>query len=257
MFNDEDYGFLAGGLGDLDDDGKVDFLEYLNEEDDYQRIMGNEDDDDYSVLEDDDLDDDSDDEYDSEDYSDFNDEIIEDESYDEALHLPDDEDIRTLSLTIGSETSLDSDKKPTDCVLDTDKEKDTICIAEAVTTDDSTSLKNENKALKAKIAQLEYKIITLNRNIEHLKAELATKPKAKKWDGKYYRYCKVIMDEFPAGFWYRTDDITIKKGDYVFVPFGYTNEELMAKVILVEEFRSDDLPFPLERTKFILEKCDA
>ena len=40
MFNDdEDYGFLTGDLGDLDGDGDVDFTEYINEEDDYQRIM--------------------------------------------------------------------------------------------------------------------------------------------------------------------------------------------------------------------------
>lgn len=52
MFNDdEDYGFLTGGLGDLDGDGDVDFVEYMNEEDDFQRIMG--DDDDFSVLDDD------------------------------------------------------------------------------------------------------------------------------------------------------------------------------------------------------------
>ena len=57
MFNDdEDYGFLTGGLGDLDGDGRVDFVEYSLEEDDYRRIMGNKDDDDYSVLGDDDED---------------------------------------------------------------------------------------------------------------------------------------------------------------------------------------------------------
>lgn len=40
MFNDdEDYGFLTGGLGDLDGDGDVDFTEYMNEEDNYQRIF--------------------------------------------------------------------------------------------------------------------------------------------------------------------------------------------------------------------------
>ncbi|MBQ0083537.1 MAG: hypothetical protein KBS52_02075, partial [Clostridiales bacterium] len=44
MFNDEDYGFLTGGLGDLDGDGDVDFGEYLNEEDDFERIMGTHDD---------------------------------------------------------------------------------------------------------------------------------------------------------------------------------------------------------------------
>ena len=56
MFNDEeDYGFLTGGLGDLDGDGDVDFTEYMNEEDDYQRIMGNKDnDDDFSISDDDD-----------------------------------------------------------------------------------------------------------------------------------------------------------------------------------------------------------
>lgn len=54
MFNDnEDYSFLTGGLGDLDGDGRVDFVEYMNEEDDYQRIMHRDDDDDYSVLDDD------------------------------------------------------------------------------------------------------------------------------------------------------------------------------------------------------------
>ena len=56
MFNDdEDYGFLTGGLGDLDGDGRVDFVEYMNEEDDYQRIMHSDDDDDYSVLDDEDI----------------------------------------------------------------------------------------------------------------------------------------------------------------------------------------------------------
>lgn len=31
MFNDdEDYGFLTGGLGDLNGDGDVDFVEYAN-----------------------------------------------------------------------------------------------------------------------------------------------------------------------------------------------------------------------------------
>lgn len=39
MFDDEDFGFLTGGLGDLDGDGDVDFAEYMNEEDDFQRIM--------------------------------------------------------------------------------------------------------------------------------------------------------------------------------------------------------------------------
>lgn len=54
MFDDEDFSFLTGGLGDLDGDGKVDFTEYIFEEDDFEQIMGNNDDDDYSVSSDDD-----------------------------------------------------------------------------------------------------------------------------------------------------------------------------------------------------------
>ena len=118
-------------------------------------------------------------------------------------------------------------------------------------------LKNENKALKSKVTQLENRITDLNYCIQRLEKDLAAKRKPKEWDGKYYRYCKVVMDENANGLWYRTDDITLKKGDYVYVPYGYKNEELMAKVVSVEEFRSDDLPVPLEKMKFIIEKCDA
>lgn len=110
MFNDdEDYGFLTGGLGDLDGDGRVDFVEYMNEEDDYQRIMHRDDDDDYSVLDGDDLED----EYSDEEYFDFNDDFNEDG----ALHLPSDFDISKLTLTIGPKTGLMYDGKPIDEVL--------------------------------------------------------------------------------------------------------------------------------------------
>ena len=125
-----------------------------------------------------------------------------------------------------------------------------------ISVEEHKKLKNESKALKSKITKLENTITDLKYNIQRLEADLAAKRKAREWDGKYYRYCKVSLDESPNDLWYRTDDITIKRGDYVFVPFGYRNEELMAKVVLVKEFRSDDLPFPLERTKFICYKCE-
>lgn len=126
-----------------------------------------------------------------------------------------------------------------------------------ISAEEYKKLKNENKALKSKVTQLENRITDLNYNIQRLEKDLAAKRKVKEWDGKYYRYCKVVMDECPNGLWYRTDDITLKKGDYVYVPYGYKNEELMAKVVSVEEFRSDDLPVPLDKMKFIIEKCDA
>ena len=120
MFNDdEDYGFLTGGLGDLDGDGRVDFVEYMNEEDDYQRIMGSNDDD-YSVIEDDD--DGLEDEYSDEEYSDFDDDTDEAES-DDIIYLPDGFDISKLSLTIGATTSLNYDGKPIDQVFGVNEEE--------------------------------------------------------------------------------------------------------------------------------------
>ena len=43
---DEDFSSVCGEFADLDGDGTVDMEEYLNEEDDYNRIMGNHDDED-------------------------------------------------------------------------------------------------------------------------------------------------------------------------------------------------------------------
>ncbi len=130
--------------------------------------------------------------------------------------------------------------------------------ADDISREEYKKLKNENKALKSKVTQLEKRITDLNYNIQRLEADLEAKrkPQKKEWDGKYHRYCRVHLDESPRALWYRTDDITLKVGDYVFVPYGYKNDEKMGKVVSVEEYRSDDLPFPLEKTKFICYKCD-
>ena len=82
-----------------------------------------------------------------------------------------------------------------------------------ISAEEYKKLKNENKALKSKVTQLENRITDLNYCIQRLEKDLAAKRKPKEWDGKYYRYCKVTMDEHPNGLWYRTDDITLKKGD--------------------------------------------
>ncbi|MBQ2676436.1 MAG: hypothetical protein IJF54_03415 [Clostridia bacterium] len=282
---DEDYSFLTGGLGDLDGDGRVDFAEYLNEEYEYEQIMGSKDDD-YSVLDDDDdfddYSDDYDDGYNDEDYDDDYDDGYNDEDDEEdneiVVYVPDDFDVSRLSITIGPETSLNYDGKPIDQVFGVDISDNTVdeqlnankqkncstvganqnntATSKTDYIDTLASLTNENRALKSKITRLEKTITNLNYNIQRLEADLAAKRKGKQWDGKYYRYCEVVLDESPNGLWYRTDDITIKEGDYVYVPYGYKNEEKMAKVASVKEFRSDDIPFPLERTKFVHYKCE-
>ena len=108
MFDDEDFSCMTGGLGDLDGDGEVDFEEYLNEEDDFQRIIGS-DNNEYSGLGDDDEDDaevDEDYEYEN-----------GDETAENAIYLPEEFDISKLTLTIGAHTSLDYDGKPIDNAL--------------------------------------------------------------------------------------------------------------------------------------------
>lgn len=116
-------------------------------------------------------------------------------------------------------------------------------------------LKRENEELKLKVKQLENSKTDLIGNIRELETKHAVK--GKEFEEKYYRYCKVKTDEFSKGLWYRTDDISLKTGDYVYVPFGEKNEKQMAKVVFVDEFHFDDIPFPLEKTKFIFEKCNT
>lgn len=142
MFNDdEDYGFLTGGLGDLDGDGRVDFVEYMNEEDDFQRIMGSNDDDDFSISDDDDdwefsyIDTATEyglSPYDYADKEEFiealalaksENEDSEDESDDGEIYLSDGFDISKLSLTIGATSSLNYDGKPIDQVFGVNEDK--------------------------------------------------------------------------------------------------------------------------------------
>ena len=57
MFN-EDYSFLTGNQADLDGDGNVDLEEYLNDEDDFERIYGDDGGDDDFSFDDEDFDED-------------------------------------------------------------------------------------------------------------------------------------------------------------------------------------------------------
>lgn len=297
MFNDDDdYSFLTGGLGDLDGDGRVDFEEYMIEEDDFQRIMGSNDDG-YSFS-DDDNDDwetvylDTANEYglDVYDYAD-KEEFLEAlseakenaewranreiEALEHGLNLDDFDDEDEFEEALeeleedSEEDELDEANEKTvkfneiNSLIQNDYSVEVSNISDEYVEVEkyirqNLNLKNQNKALKSKITQLNKQITDLNCNIRRLEADLEAKRKSQKkeWDGKYYLYCQVRLDESPRPLWYRTNDITLKKNDYVLIPYGYKNEEMMGIVVSVEEYRSDDLPFPLEKTKFIIEKCE-
>ena len=71
-----------------------------------------------------------------------------------------------------------------------------------------------------------------------------------------YIYCSLSFGNGEKTYYYRTEDDEIEEGDLVLVPVGPDNHEAVAFVDKVEYFYKEDVPFPLEKTKFILEKYD-
>lgn len=68
-------------------------------------------------------------------------------------------------------------------------------------------------------------------------------------------YCSVAFDDSFITYYYRTEDGSIAKGDRVLVPVGQENRPTLAKVVEVEYFAPDEVPFPIEKTKYILRRC--
>ncbi len=71
-----------------------------------------------------------------------------------------------------------------------------------------------------------------------------------------YIYCSIDFGSGKKTYYYRTEDDDIAEGDLFFVPVGPDNHEAVALVDKVEYFYKEDVPFPLEKTKFIIEKYD-
>lgn len=71
-----------------------------------------------------------------------------------------------------------------------------------------------------------------------------------------YIYCSLDFGSGKKTYYYRAEDDEIEEGDLVLVPVGHDNHEAVALVDKVEYFYKEDVPFPLEKTKFIIEKYD-
>lgn len=69
-----------------------------------------------------------------------------------------------------------------------------------------------------------------------------------------YIYCSLSFGSGEKTYYYRNEDDEVEEGDLVLVPVGPDNHEAVAFVDKVEYFYKEDVPFPLEKTKFILEK---
>lgn len=70
-----------------------------------------------------------------------------------------------------------------------------------------------------------------------------------------YIYCSVVFEEGQKSYYYLTEDDSIKIGDFVIVPTGKDNREVVVEVVNIEYFSEDNVPLPIEKTKRIIRKC--
>lgn len=73
-------------------------------------------------------------------------------------------------------------------------------------------------------------------------------------DRKIYTYCSVYIFKVNQAFYYRTDRNDIYEGDIVKVPFGRDNTVRTGRVESISYHTRYDVPYDLNRTKFIIEK---
>lgn len=70
-----------------------------------------------------------------------------------------------------------------------------------------------------------------------------------------YNFCSVEFNEKGKSYYYLTEDDTLKIGDKVVVAVGDESHLAIAKIIRIDYFPEDKVPFPINRTKPILRKC--
>ncbi|WP_456045310.1 hypothetical protein, partial [Veillonella sp.] len=73
-------------------------------------------------------------------------------------------------------------------------------------------------------------------------------------DRKIYTYCSVYIFKVNQAFYYRTDRNDIYEGDIVKVPFGSDNMVRTGRVESISYHTRYDVPYDLNRTKFIIDK---
>ena len=69
-----------------------------------------------------------------------------------------------------------------------------------------------------------------------------------------YTYCEVAFDDSGRTYYYRTNNPELQVDDAVYVPFGHGAPKKIGVIVSIEDFAGCDVPFPLERTKFIVGK---
>lgn len=85
-------------------------------------------------------------------------------------------------------------------------------------------------------------------------AEMKLREKEISEDKTIYTYCGVKLPVSSRPYSFRTDDTTISVSDTVIVPLGKENRETEGTVVSVGQYARLAVPYPPERTKFILRK---
>jgi hypothetical protein len=75
-------------------------------------------------------------------------------------------------------------------------------------------------------------------------------------DKTVYIYCGVLLPFSSRPYSFRTEDDTMQLGDTVIVPVGKDEKEMKGTVVSIGKYLRLGVPFPVERTKFILRKVD-
>ena len=75
-------------------------------------------------------------------------------------------------------------------------------------------------------------------------------------DKNIYIYCGIALANSARPYSFRTEDATIRIGDTVIVPIGEENKETKGTVVSVGQYARMGVPYPVEKTKFILRKIE-
>ena len=78
--------------------------------------------------------------------------------------------------------------------------------------------------------------------------------KVKRKAGEYI-YCSVEFSKGGKTYYYLAEDDSFKPGDFVFVPVGNNGHKTVVKIVDIEYASEDNVPYPIEETKWIIEKC--
>ena len=73
-------------------------------------------------------------------------------------------------------------------------------------------------------------------------------------DRTVYTFCGVRFPQWQRVYYYRTDDETLSVGDQVLVPGKYSPTP--AEVVSIEKHRRNTAPYPVDRAKFVVGRCE-